>query len=144
AAWTQRHVPLDSNYRGGELFRRLGGRIGGADRRLEESRGFPRQTGPHASLANPCPTINAGATVVIIQVRSNRPTQRRFVEDDHVIEAFAADRTDHTFNIGALPGRSRRGKDLSNIHRPKLLLKGKAVNSITITQQIPRRGIEGK
>ena len=83
-------------------------------------------------------------TMVIIQIRSNRSPQGGFVENDHVIQAFAADRTDHTLNIRALPGRTRRTEDLSNVHGVELLLKGISINSIAITQQITRCSIVGK
>ena len=41
----------------------------------------------------------------IVSYESNEvTTQTSFRQDDHVIEAFASDRADHAFDVGALPG----------------------------------------
>ena len=57
------------------------------------------------------------APVVVVEVRRQHTAQVTLVEDDDVIEAFAADRADDAFDIGVLPWRSRRGDDLLDSHR---------------------------
>ena len=38
-------------------------------------------------------------------------------QDDNVIQAFTADRTDETLGVGVLPGLSRGSDDLCDAHR---------------------------
>jgi hypothetical protein len=40
-----------------------------------------------------------------------------FIEEDDVIEAFAADRANDALDVGVLPRRSQRGDDLLDSHR---------------------------
>jgi hypothetical protein len=53
------------------------------------------------------------AVVVILKIRRQRTAQVMLIEDDDVIETFAADRADDALDIGVLPRRSRCGDDLS-------------------------------
>ena len=43
------------------------------------------------------------ALVIIVDEATEVMAKAVFSGDDHVIEAFAADRADHTFDVGALP-----------------------------------------
>jgi hypothetical protein len=47
-----------------------------------------------------------------LKIARQNATQMALVEDDDVIQAFSADRTDETLNVRVLPGRSRRSDDL--------------------------------
>jgi len=57
------------------------------------------------------------ASVVILKVCRQHSAQVTLVEDDDVIETFAADRADDAFDVGILPWRSRCGDDLLDRHR---------------------------
>ena len=50
--------------------------------------------------------------VVIVEVIAKDSAQVPLVENYHVIEALSANRSDNTFHIRVLPGRSRRCDDL--------------------------------
>ena len=60
-----------------------------------------------------------GANVVIGQVTAEwRPkVGEKIIEDDDLIESFAADRTDDALDIGILPRRSRCSDDFLDRHR---------------------------
>jgi hypothetical protein len=53
------------------------------------------------------------ASVVIVKICRQHTAQVPLIEDDDVIETFAADRADDAFDIGVLPGRSRRSETSS-------------------------------
>ena len=57
------------------------------------------------------------ASVVITKVRRQHTSQVTLVEDDDVIETFAADRVDDALDVGILPWRSRCSDDLLDRHR---------------------------
>ena len=52
------------------------------------------------------------ALVIIVHEATEVVAETVFTGDDHVIEAFTADRADHAFDVGALPGRARCRQDL--------------------------------
>ena len=64
------------------------------------------------------------ASVVILKVRRQHAAQVMLIEDDDVIETFAADGADDAFDIGVLPRRSRRGDDLLDSHRLNTIAEG--------------------
>ena len=57
------------------------------------------------------------APVVITKVRRQHTAQVTLIEDDDVIETFAADRADDALDVGILPWRSRCSDDLLDRHR---------------------------
>src|SRR5262249_41758557 len=61
-----------------------------------------------------------------------------------MVQTFSADRTDHAFDVSALPRRSRSAKNLVDIHDFDLLAELLPVDPITISQQIFRCGVERK
>ena len=61
------------------------------------------------------------ASVVILKVFRQHTAQVTLIEDDDVIETFAADRADDALDIGVLPWRSRRGDDPSLLKTPSAL-----------------------
>ena len=50
--------------------------------------------------------MRAGS-VVVVDVRGQDTAKIALVEDDDVIETFAADQTDDPLDVGVLPGRAR-------------------------------------
>ena len=58
------------------------------------------------------------ALVIVGNVQCQDAPQVALIEDNDVIEAFAADRADHALDIGVLPGRSWRRDNLFDAHRP--------------------------
>jgi hypothetical protein len=44
--------------------------------------------------------------VIIVHEATEVVAKAAFTGDDHVIQAFPADRADHAFDVGALPGRA--------------------------------------
>ena len=79
--------------------------------------------------------MRAGS-VVVVDVRGQDTAQIALVEDDDVIETFAADQTDDPLDVGVLPGRARCGNDLCDPHRLDTLAS--AVRCVMIAQQITR------
>src|SRR5258708_30801061 len=66
------------------------------------------------------------------------------VEDDDVIQAFSADRTDETLSVRVLPGRSRRGDDLRDPHRSNAMTKCRTIGFVSVPQQIARCSVPRK
>src|SRR3977135_1050097 len=84
------------------------------------------------------------AVVVIVKVCRQHTAQVTLIEDDDVIETFAADRADDALDIGILPWRSRRGDDLLDRHRLDTIAEGLPIRSVSISQQKARRGVPGE
>jgi len=59
------------------------------------------------------------------------------VQDDHVVQAFAAKTPDQPLDIGILPRTPGSDHDLLNSHMLYSLLKGGAIDAVAIAQQIP-------
>jgi hypothetical protein len=72
------------------------------------------------------------------------PVQGSFVENDHVIEALAANRADDTFNVCSLPWRSRRAQYLPHSQLCQLLAQLGSEYSVPVPKQIFRRLIKWK
>src|SRR4051795_8271030 len=79
--------------------------------------------------------------MIIFHEGSKVPVQASLVEDDHVIEALAANGSDHAFHVCALPRRPRRREHLLDAHRIHLLDEVVAEDSIAIPEQVPWRGV---
>jgi hypothetical protein len=73
-------------------------------------------------------------TVVIGQIRRESTMQRALPEDYDVIQTFAATGTNAPFDVGPLPGRSRRRKYLFDGHSFHLIDEVLPEDSIPITQ----------
>jgi hypothetical protein len=67
------------------------------------------------------------ASVVVVEVRRQHTAQVTLIEDEDVIEAFAADRADDAFDIGVLPRRSRRGDDLLDGRRLDMVAEDRPI-----------------
>jgi hypothetical protein len=57
---------------------------------------------------------------VVRDVGREHSAQADFVDDDHVIEALAADRSNQTLDMGVLPRRARCGPDRLDAHAGKI------------------------
>ena len=84
------------------------------------------------------------ALVMILKIRRQHTAQVTLIEDDNVIETFAADRADDALHIGVLPRGSWCGDDLLNTHRLDTVTEGLAIGSIPVSQQKARRGVPGE
>ncbi len=82
--------------------------------------------------------------MIIRKVRTQRPTQRLFTKNNHMIQAFTTNRTDHAFDVSALPRRPRSTEDFFDIHDGDLIAELVAIDPVSISQQIAWRGIERK
>ena len=56
------------------------------------------------------------APVIVVDEVLKMSIQAALAENDHVIQALAANGADHPFDIGTLPGRPRRRKHLFDAH----------------------------
>src|SRR4051812_2475588 len=82
--------------------------------------------------------------MVIAEICGERAAQGLLMEDDHVIQALAANRADDSFHIGALPGRTRCGQHLLDSHRLHLLDEVMAEDPVAISQQVTRSAVPRK
>jgi hypothetical protein len=76
--------------------------------------------------------------MIIAKVFGQEPPQMAPVQDNHVVQAFAADTPDQAFDVRILPGTPRGDEDLFDPHVPHPLPKGGPVDTITVAQEIPR------
>jgi hypothetical protein len=65
-------------------------------------------------------------------------------EDDDVIETFAANGSDETLDVRALPRTQRSGDDFLNADRDDTTAKRLAVDAVTISQQPAGRRLVGE
>ena len=65
------------------------------------------------------PSENVSSCFIIISevFRKNSP-KVLFAENDQMISALAPGRPNQAFNIAILPGRTERGRPVSDTHRP--------------------------
>jgi hypothetical protein len=61
--------------------------------------------------------------LMILQIARQDASQATLVEDDNVIQAFTADRTDDPVDVGILPGQSRGGDDLRDADRSNAMAR---------------------
>src|SRR5262249_41663001 len=61
-----------------------------------------------------------------------------------MVQTFSANRTDDAFDVSSLPRRPRSAEHFFDIHCGDLLAELLAIDSISISQQISRRGIKRK
>lgn len=64
-----------------------------------------------------------------------------FAEDEHVIKAFPANRTDEPLREGVLPRATRRREDLLDPHATPSVPKVLAGDGVTVAQKIGRCGV---
>ena len=80
-------------------------------------------------------------TVVVTRVRAQHMTQMTLAEHDHMIQALASNRTDHSFGIAVLPWRSSRCRSVANAHRADAPRKDLAVDPVPVTDEVLRRAL---
>ena len=66
------------------------------------------------------------------------------VQDDHVVQAVAADTPDESFDVGVLPRSPGSNQYFFNAHMPHPLPKRGAVDTISVSQEIPWRLVLGE
>ena len=66
------------------------------------------------------------------------------VEDNHVVETLSSQGPDHPLDERTLPRRARRCQDLLDAESLNPLGEGRAVDAVSVPQQVPRRRIPGK
>src|SRR5947208_14375815 len=82
--------------------------------------------------------------VIVIEIRTKGSSQRAFMEHDHMIEAFAANRPNHPPNIGSLPRRARSRQNFANAHVSQLFREVIAKDSITVARLVARELVKGE
>ena len=70
--------------------------------------------------------------------------ERDLIQDDHMVEAFSADRTDHPFHVWALPRRSESGENFVDFHAFRPRPKGGAIDAVPVPELEPRRHVPRK
>src|SRR5215831_2300804 len=70
--------------------------------------------------------------------------KRFFTQDNHMVQTFTANRTDDAFDVSSLPRRARSAEHFFDIHYRDLITELLPIDSISISQQISRRGIKRK
>ncbi len=78
--------------------------------------------------------------VVVLDVITQDAPQVPFAEDDQVVQALPAYRSDDSLGVGILPGRLWGGEDLPDTDRPDDPPEFVAVGTIPIAQQVARLG----
>ena len=74
--------------------------------------------------------------IIIGGICDKDPTQVRFTEHDHVVQALPADRADESLNVRILPGRSGRNGPVSNAHGAYTLNEDRPVRGIPIPNEV--------
>src|SRR5712691_1521860 len=82
--------------------------------------------------------------MMILKIARQDAAQVTLVEDDNVIQTFAADRTDETLDVRVLPGGPRSSDDLLDAHRPHTIAESGTIRFVPVSKQIARRSIPGK
>ena len=82
--------------------------------------------------------------MMILKIAQQHAAQVSLAQDDDMIQAFTADRTDQSLGIWVLPGRSRGGDDLRDAHRANAIAKRRAIRFVPVPQQIARCSVPRK
>src|SRR5450432_3071082 len=77
--------------------------------------------------------------MVVDEIGREDSPQMAHAEDDHVVEAIAADRADQALDERVLPGRAWRAQDFLEAHACEPVAEGGAVDPVAVAQQVPRR-----
>jgi hypothetical protein len=82
-------------------------------------------------------TVGAPA-MIIRKVAGQQAHEMTFMEDDHMIQAFAPDAANETLDVWILPRRPWSRDHVLNPHMPHMLLKNRALDAVPIVQEISR------
>lgn len=80
--------------------------------------------------------------VVVDEITLQVAAERAFVPDDHVVEAFPADRADDPFDERTLPGRPRGSEDLLGFQASYRVAERLAVDAVPIAIEETRGFVE--
>ena len=78
------------------------------------------------------------ATFAVLEIIFQDATQPGFMEDHDMVQAFAANRTDESLDIGVLPWAAGRSENFVNAHPFGCLLKLVPIAAVAVTEQIAR------
>ena len=82
--------------------------------------------------------------MIVVNVFAQDSRRVPLVEDDHMVEALAANASNYSFDVGALPRRARRRQNLPDAESGDAPVEVPTVDAISIPQQVPRRRIPWK
>jgi len=82
--------------------------------------------------------------MIVLEIRFERPSERAFLEHDHVIEALATNGSDHSLYIGSLPRRARGGQNFADADVSHLFSKVMPEDSVAVAQQVAGEFGKGK
>ena len=89
--------------------------------------------------------IVVGPVVMVVgEVFLEDASQMAFVQDDHVVQALPSDGSDEALDVGRLPGTSEGDQKLFNAHVVDAVLEDIAIDSVSVSEQVFRRGVPGK
>ena len=57
-----------------------------------------------------------------------------FAQNDHVLDKFSSNSADHSFNLGILPRRSRRGDNLVEAQTGNPSVNSSAIDCVAISE----------
>src|SRR4029077_14188172 len=85
--------------------------------------------------------------MIILEVTGQQPPEMALVQDDHVVQAFAADTHDQPLDVRILPRTPWGDHDLLDPHVSYTLPKESPGDTITVAQEIarglvPREGVD--
>jgi hypothetical protein len=80
--------------------------------------------------------------LVVFEIRFQDSAQTTLTQDDHMIQTLTTDRSDHSFDIGVLPGRLRSCQNFPDIKPPRCPREVLAIASLP--QQITRGAVSRK
>src|SRR5262245_30194721 len=84
--------------------------------------------------------------MIVVEVCGQEPPGMSLMQDDHMVQALAADTPDQSLDIRILPWTAGGNQHFLNAHVAHALPKGGPVNAVAIAQQIsrglvPRKGV---
>ena len=86
----------------------------------------------------------SSAAVVVFEVGGEDTLQMPLAENDDMIQTLSANRSDHAFAVGILPGRARRNRDLVNAQTLDPCSEMVSIRSVPIPDQVAWRFVERK
>ena len=74
----------------------------------------------------------SAAPMVIGDVRANNPAKMSVVEDDHMVQTFAADRSDQSLDVWTLPRTHRTRDKFGDSEARDTTTKGGVVDAVAV------------
>src|SRR5512133_3066924 len=82
--------------------------------------------------------------VIVPEELAEEPSQVPFVEDDDLVQALAANASDHALDERVLPGTARGGERFFDARAPHARSEGVATDGIAIAEEVARRRLPGE